>query len=284
MNKTYTSAIEAIMDIENSMKKKKKSATRRAFGAVQMLLVLATVVVSLMVGAVPVSAVTKQNADDAYTKGNYQQAIADYQELLKSGEDVGVYYNLGNAYYRSDNIPQALLAYERALLLDPSDKAVKFNLDFVRSKTIDKVVAANSNFFAVAYRSVTDMTNLSGWTSMSVGTFIVALLLALAYLFGNAMWMRKAGFYGAVACLLLFAFSTLFAWQQHRRLVNRDGAIVTAPVVSVKKTPSASASDAFIVHEGTRVTITDSTMKDWCAVTLDDGREGWIGKKNIENI
>ena len=283
MNKTYTSAIEAIMDIENSMKKK-KSATRRASGAVQMLLVLATVVVSLMVGAVPVSAVTKQNADDAYTKGNYQQAIADYQELLKSGEDVGVYYNLGNAYYRSDNIPQALLAYERALLLDPSDKAVKFNLDFVRSKTIDKVVAANSNFFAVAYRSVTDMTNLSGWTSMSVGMFIVALLLALAYLFGNAMWMRKAGFYGAVACLLLFAFSTLFAWQQHRRLVNRDGAIVTAPVVSVKKTPSASASDAFIVHEGTRVTITDSTMKDWCAVTLDDGREGWIGKKNIENI
>ena len=154
------------MDIENSMKKK-KSATRRASGAVQILLVLATVVVSLMVGAVPVSAVTKQNADDAYTKGNYQQAIADYQELLKSGEDVGVYYNLGNAYYRSDNIPQALLAYERALLLDPSDKAVRFNLDFVRSKTIDKVVAANSNFFAVAYRSVTDMTNLSGCTRIS---------------------------------------------------------------------------------------------------------------------
>ena len=82
----------------------------------------------------------------------------------------------------------------------------------------------------------------------------------------------------------MFASSVLFAWQQHSRLVNRDGAIVVAPVVNVKKTPADSSSDAFVIHEGTRVTITDSTMRDWYGVKLNDGREGWIKKKQIELI
>lgn len=280
MNKTYSSAVEAIMDIENSMKR--KSSQR---GGMARLLVMAVVVAaSLMAGATQVQAVTKQNADDAYSKGNYQQAIADYRELLKGGESAAIYFNLGNAYYRSENIPQALLAYERAALLDPSDRAVRLNLEFVRSKTIDKVATSGASFFTVAYRSVADLTDLAGWTALSVTSFVLALLLALAYLFGSAMWLRKTGFFGAVAALVLFVCSTLFAWQQHYRLTHCDGAIVTAPVVNVKKTPSVSSADAFVVHEGTRVTVTDSTMKDWCSVTLDDGREGWLRKSSIQGI
>jgi tetratricopeptide (TPR) repeat protein len=207
-----------------------------------------------------------------------------YNELLKNGQSVDVYYNLGNAYYRSDNIPQALLAYERASLLDPSDKAVRFNLEFVNGKTIDKVGNANEMFFVVAYRSIVNMMSLKGWTTLSITAFMLSLLLALAYLFGTAMWMRKSGFYGALLAFAVFASSVLFAWQQHSRLVNRDGAIVVAPVVNVKKTPADSSSDAFVIHEGTRVTITDSTMRDWYGVKLNDGREGWIKKKQIELI
>lgn len=280
MNKTYTSALEAIMDIENVMRKNK---TARRGGSATVLLAVALFAAMCSL-AQPARAVTKQNGDDAYAKGNYQQAIADYQTLLKDGESAAVYYNLGNAYYRSDNLPQALLAYERAALLDPSDRAVRFNLDFVRSKTIDKVANANDTFFTVAYRSVADLTDLGGWTALSVVAFVAALVLALAYLFGTAMWLRKTGFYGALAGLLLFAVSTLFAWQQHTRLTDRDGAIVTAPVVNVKKTPADSGSDAFVIHEGTRVTITDSTMREWRAVKLSDGREGWMKKSQMEVI
>lgn len=291
MNKTYTSAMEAIMDIENSMKKIKKG--HKAGGNVLCLLAVLVMVIVFQTMALSVSAapavaqktdVVKRNADEAYSKGNYQQAIIGYKELLKGGESVEVYYNLGNAYYRSDNIPQALLAYERAALLDPSDKAVRFNLEFVNSKTIDKVGNANEMFFTVAYRFVVDMMSLDGWTGLSVVSFIAALLLVLAYLFGNVMWMRKTGFYGAALSLVLFVFSTLFAWQQHSRQVNRDGAIVTAPVVNVKKTPADSGSDAFVIHEGTRVTITDNTMRDWCGVKLNDGREGWMRKSQMELI
>ena len=292
MNKTYTSALEAIMDIENSMKKIKKG---HKFGENKMLLFTVVVFMFMHMSSLPVMAVDnkdepqklsamKNEADEAYGKGNYQQAISLYNELLKNGQSVDVYYNLGNAYYRSDNIPQALLAYERASLLDPSDKAVRFNLEFVNGKTIDKVGNANEMFFVVAYRSIVNMMSLKGWTTLSITAFMLSLLLALAYLFGTAMWMRKSGFYGALLAFVVFASSVLFAWQQHSRLVNRDGAIVVAPVVNVKKTPADSSSDAFVIHEGTRVTITDSTMRDWYGVKLNDGREGWIKKKQIELI
>ena len=93
----------------------------------------------LAVLTLPASAITKRDADEAYRKGNFQQAIDDYRELLHRGVSAELYYNLGNAYYRSDNLTQAILAYERASLLSPGDDDIRFNLQFARSKTIDKI-------------------------------------------------------------------------------------------------------------------------------------------------
>ena len=119
MNKTFESAMTAIMEIENVMKKKSNKAKASGFSFVLMI---------LMLMPLSVNAITKQNADDEYAKGNYQQAIKDYQEILKTGVSSEIYYNLGNAYYRTDNITQALLAYERALQLSPGDNDIRFNL------------------------------------------------------------------------------------------------------------------------------------------------------------
>ena len=94
-----------------------------------------------------VGAVTKKNADDEYKKGHYQQAIKDYEELLKKGPSVELYYNLGNSYYRTDNITRAVLNYERALLLAPGDADIRFNLQMARSKTIDKITPKSEMFF-----------------------------------------------------------------------------------------------------------------------------------------
>ena len=91
MNKTFESAMTAIMEIENVMKKKSNKAKASGFSFVLML---------LMLMPLSANAITKQNADDEYAKGNYQQAIKDYQEILKTGVSSEIYYNLGNAYYR----------------------------------------------------------------------------------------------------------------------------------------------------------------------------------------
>ena len=275
MNKTFESAMTAIMEIENVMKKKSNKAKASGFSFVLMI---------LMLMPLSANAVTKQNADDEYAKGNYQQAIKDYQEILKTGVSSEIYYNLGNAYYRTDNITQALLAYERALQLSPGDNDIRFNLQYARSKTIDKITPETEMFFVTWYNSLVNFTSVDRWANTAIVSIVMALLLILVFLFAPQMWARKSGFYGSAVFLLLFAFANLFAFQQKHELETKQGAIVIAPTVNVKKTPAASGTDVFVIHEGTRVDITDRGMKQWRGVKLADGREGWLKTSQIEEI
>lgn len=275
MNKTFESAMTAIMEIENVMKKKSNKA--KAFGFSFVLMIL-------MLMPLSANAITKQNADDEYAKGNYQQAIKDYQEILKTGVSSEIYYNLGNAYYRTDNITQALLAYERALQLSPGDNDIRFNLQYARSKTIDKITPETEMFFVTWYHSLVNFTSVDRWANTAIVSIVMALLLILVFLFAPQMWARKSGFYGSAAFLLLFAFANLFAFQQKHELETKQGAIVIAPTVNVKKTPAASGTDVFVIHEGARVDITDRGMKQWRGIKLADGREGWLKTSQIEEI
>lgn len=230
------------------------------------------------------SAITKNDADTAYQRGNYQQAIADYQLLLKQKKSADLYYNLGNAYYRSDSIKMAILAYERAALLSPGDPDIRFNLQFARSKTIDKLTPESEVVFATWYRSLVNTASADVWAIISIVSVSLALVLMLVYLFVSRMALRKVGFFGAAFFIVAFGLATLFAWTQHNNFTNRSGAIVMAPSVSVKKTPVQNGEDAFVLHEGTRVDVTDRSMKDWRGIRLADGREGWIPTKQIEMI
>ncbi|MCI7313375.1 MAG: BatD family protein [Prevotella sp.] len=275
MNKTFESAMTAIMEIENVMKKKSNKAKVSGFSFVLMI---------LMLMPLSANAITKQNADDEYAKGNYQQAIKDYQEILKAGVSSEIYYNLGNAYYRTDNITQALLAYERALQLSPGDNDIRFNLQYARSKTIDKITPETEMFFVTWYHSLVNFTSVDRWANTAIVSIVMALLLILVFLFAPQMWARKSGFYGSAVFLLLFVFANLFAFQQKHELETKQGAIVIAPTVNVKKTPAASGTDVFVIHEGTRVDITDRGMNQWRGVKLADGREGWLKTSQIEEI
>ena len=275
MNKTFESAMTAIMEIENVMKKKSNKAKASGFSFVLMI---------LMLMPLSANAITKQNADDEYAKGNYQQAIKDYQEILKTGVSSEIYYNLGNAYYRTDNITQALLAYERALQLSPGDNDIRFNLQYARSKTIDKITPETEMFFVTWYHSLVNFTSVDRWANTAIVSIVMALLLILVFLFAPQMWARKSGFYGSAVFLLLFAFANLFAFQQKHELETKQGAIVIAPTVNVKKTPAVSGTDVFVIHEGTRVDITDRGMKQWRGIKLADGREGWLKTSQIEEI
>jgi tetratricopeptide (TPR) repeat protein len=284
MNKTFESAMTAIEHIEDSLKASKKA---RKSGFHTLLLLFAFVMVSLSAQAAPKSsadAASKKIADSEYLRGNYHQAIKDYNEILKRGVSADIYYNLGNSYYRTDNLTQAILAYERAYLLAPGDADIRFNLQFASSKTIDKITPINEMFFVTWYHSLVNFTSVDNWACMAIGFIIVALVLTLIYLFSYNILMRKIGFFGGILFIVLFLMANLFAFQQKQTLLNRSGAIVLAPTVNVMKTPSTNSTQSFVIHEGTHVDITDKTMKDWRGIKLADGREGWIETKQIEEI
>ena len=280
MNRTFESAMTAIMDIENAINEARKNQKKHPAGYSFVWLLLAMI----CFGGTSAKAVTKNNADTEYQKGNYQQAIRDYEEILKNGESAEIYFNLGNAYYRTDNITKAVLNYERARLLSPGDDDINFNLQFARSKTIDKITPESEMFFVTWYKSLVNFTSVDNWAKTGILCIVMTLLLVLLYLFGPQLMLRKIGFFGGLAFFVIFLLSNLFAFQQKQALDNRTGAIVISPSVNIKKTPAKNSADQFVLHEGTRVDIIDKGMTDWRCIRVGDGREGWIETKAIEEI
>jgi len=273
MTKTFDAAMTAIMKIEDSMKHSKKKTSKATIALLLMLLL-----------PLSANAITKANADSCYVRQQYQQAIADYEEILKGGASADIYYNLGNAYYRMDNYTRAVINYERALLLSPGDKDIRFNLQMARSKTIDKVAPESEMFFVTWYNSLVNMTSVDGWAVTSLISLALAIVLALVYLFAERIWLRKFGFFGGGLLMVVFIVANIFAFQQKSKLENRDGAVVIVSSVSVKTTPSANSSTAFTLHEGTKVDITDGSMSGWKEIRIADGKTGWIPTKSLEII
>ena len=280
MNKVYDAAIQAIMKIEDTMKRK----SQRIVSPHLILFVLISLTSYLLPLTSHAAPVTKAQADSAYARENYQQAITDYETLLKGGVSADLYYNLGNAYYRTDNITKAVLNYERALLLSPGDADIRFNLQMARSKTIDKITPESEMFFVTWYHSLVNIMSVDAWARTALIALAIAIILALAYLFSERMWLRKLGFFGALFLLVVFLLSNIFAFQQKRKLTHRTGAIIMSSAATIKSTPSKNGTDLFILHEGTKVTVTDDSMKGWKEIRVDDGKEGWVEDKQIEVI
>ena len=232
----------------------------------------------------PVGAQTKADADSAYAAGRYQEAISGYETLLKQGVNADLYYNLGNAYYRTEDITRAVLNYERALQLSPGDKDIRHNLQMARSKTIDKITPETEFFFVTWMRAVVNAMSVDAWAQTALAALALAIVLALVYLFAERLWLRKLGFFGGGLLLLLFLVCNLFAYVQKNELTHHRGAIVMGSAVTVKSTPAANGTDLFILHEGTRVDIIDDQMQQWKQIHVADGKEGWVETSQIEAI
>lgn len=275
MDVVYGKAAEAITEIDNMLNLRKGNSHAKKALVLGALLVICT-----SANAV----VTKQMADAEYAKENYQEAVKQYNEILKEGVSADVYYNLGNAYFRTGNITQAILAYERASKLAPGNDDIRFNLQFARSKTADKITPQPEIFFVTWYKSLVNCTDSNTWAIVSIVLFVLALAMLALYLFCTNTVLVRGGFYLGVLALLLFLATTFLSWQQKVQSETHDGAIIVVPTVNVKSTPAASSANTMVLHEGTRVDITDRTMKGWLGVRLTDGREGWLHTTDIEEI
>lgn len=284
MNQVYEAAMTAITEIAKSVKHSGGTHHSTSAGSVAHIIIY----IVLLTASVPLNsraaAVTKAAADSAYMREDYRQAASLYEQLLKQGHSADVYYNLGNAYYRLDNMSRAILNYERALVMAPGDNDIRFNLQMARAHTVDKITPESEMFFVTWYRSCRSIMSADGWAWLSIVSLVAAIVMALLYLFADRLWLRKTGFFGCLPVLVLFGVGNLFAFQQKSIAADHSTAIVMQSAVTVKSTPSAGGTDLFVLHEGTKLTIVDPSMKDWVRVRVADGREGWIEKKRMETI
>ena len=227
---------------------------------------------------------TLKEAEEAYAKEDYTQAIELYESVLKSyGESAMVYYNLGNAYYKAGKVAPAILNYERALLLNPGDSDTRFNLQVARQKTVDKIEPIGEFFLTRWIGTVEDVYSADGWAKWGVASFLLFICCLVLFFFSKWIRLKKIGFFAGICFLLISLVANLFADSQQDKLLHRADAIVFASTVTVKSSPDASGTDLFILHEGTKVTI-KSTLGEWSEIQLEDGNVGWMPSKEIQQI
>lgn len=229
-------------------------------------------------------ATLKTEADSAFARENYTEAAKLYEQITKEISHADVFYNLGCTYYRLDDMAHAVLNFERAFLLDPGNENIRFNLNMARSKTVDRITPRHEIFFVTLYRNITNAFNLQQWATICIALFIVSLIALGLFLLSNNYNIRKYSFYCMLSFFLLTIFCNLCAYNQRQFVENRTSAIIMSTSVTVKSTPSESGNELFVLHEGTRVEITDNEMKEWCEIQIADGKVGWIPRSVIEII
>ena len=219
---------------------------------------------------------TKAEGDSAYIKNDFASAIQIYESLLQQGEAPEIYYNLGNCYYKTDDIARAILNYERALLLSPGNADIRANLEIARSKTIDKVTPVPEIFFITWIKSLVNSQSSDAWARTGIVSFLLLLVSLAIFFFTQHIKWKKIGFSAAILFLIVTVLSNLFASQQKSYLTNRNDAIILSPSVTVRSTPSESGTSLFVLHEGRKVEIKDNSMREWKEIRLEDGKVGWV--------
>jgi tetratricopeptide (TPR) repeat protein len=231
----------------------------------------------------PASEMLKQ-ANDLYINEKYQDAIGLYEQILREkGESAVVYYNLGNAYYKKNEIARAILNYERALMRDPGNEDIRINLEMSKQKTVDKIESVGVFFLTQWISDIRNVYNTNQWAWAGITAFLLFIGCLVLFFFSGKMLLKKIGFYAGIVLLAGTISCNVFAYRQKRQLTEKNTAIIMAPTVTIKGSPDKSGVDIVVLHEGSKVFI-KSKLKDWNEIVLEDGNVGWIESNKIEVI
>lgn len=225
-----------------------------------------------------------EKANTAYSEGEFEQAAQLYKDAInQNGESATVYYNLGNTYYRLNRIAPAILSYERALLLEPGSKDIRFNLEIAKLKTVDKIEPVGEFFLTEWFTDLRNLLNTNQWSYIAITSFILLIVCLFLFFFSRKISLKKIGFFMGLLFVVICLFANVFAFEQKSMLTDRNTAIIFSATTTIKSSPDNSGNDLFILHEGTKVEI-KSKLGDWTEIETVDGNIGWIQTKEIEII
>ncbi len=232
-------------------------------------------------------------ADSAYNALAYAHALELYNEALDSAEtSTHLYYNIANTYYRLGDLGRAVLWYERALQLDPTNSDARANLEFVNTRITDKPVD-NRSLISRGYDNLTSACHPDTWAWITFTLFTLTVIAFVAYLVTTGVIIRKTCFFGGGVLLILTAFTLSLSLSGASIASRHDNAIIISPSAQLSTAPRAASdadTQAFLLHEGTKVQIVDSvkptdpTLDSWYEVKVAGNARAWINGRDIERI
>ncbi len=225
-----------------------------------------------------------KQANHQYAEGFYDQALELYTKVLEKGlTSAELYYNIGNTNYKLNRIPQAIINYERARRLAPSDDNIAFNLQLAESRITDRIQALPELFYMRWFKSLVTLMPANSWAILAIVILALAFTMLAAFLISKRHLLRRIMFYTAVSAFVIAAAAVTIAYGSHRMFSGQKDVIIIEPSVAIKSAPSISSTDIFLLHEGTKARITDQ-VGDWAEIRIASGSKGWVRTEVYEII
>ncbi|MBI5730201.1 MAG: tetratricopeptide repeat protein [Ignavibacteriales bacterium] len=225
-----------------------------------------------------------KNGNKFYQEGQFEQAVQTYQKILGQGFESGaIYYNLGNAYFKSGKLGYAIYCYEKGLKLEPNDEDLSYNLRIAQARTFDKITELPKLFIIAWWEGLVTSLSISAWSFIVILIFWILLISIAVYYFArNARFQRISFLSSSISLAVLIVVVVLLFVRVNREAATNYG-ILLQQTYSVKVSPDVKGSDAFIIHEGIKFSIEDH-VNDWVKIRLVDGKIGWIQKSVMGQI
>jgi tetratricopeptide (TPR) repeat protein len=237
----------------------------------------------VMIGAPDPQTLISQ-ANKAYASENYTNAIELYKQVLDQGFEASeLYYNIGNAFYKLNQLPSAILYYEKARKLNPGSEDIDFNLKVVNNKISDKIEPLPELFYIRWINSVIRLFSFDEWAKISIVFFIISMFMIAVYYASKILIIRKTGFYIAIVAFTFSVLVLLISISSYQQYISQHEAIVFSPTITVKSSPDEKSIDLFVVHEGTKVKIIDK-IGQWLEIRIPNGSVGWLPSSSVERI
>jgi tetratricopeptide (TPR) repeat protein len=211
-----------------------------------------------------------------FTAGSYKEALQVWTEVYNTGyRSANLDYNIANAYFKLNNIPSAILFYERAYLLKPADENINYNLQIARTLIVDRFQEIPELFFVKWYNFISLFLSTNIWAKISITSFILFLLFLSLYIYSSRYRHKVFGFWLGILFVILSFASYAFAQRNKSLVYDSHKAIISSPLISGKSSPDKSGNDLFVLHEGTKVSVEDE-VGEWLEIRLSDGNKGWV--------
>lgn len=222
-----------------------------------------------------------KDAEKAYDSKNFKISIHHYQKLINEGyKSYQLYFNLGNSYYRNNELGKAIYYYELASKSNPADDDIKINLAIATSKTIDKV-NSKENFFITAIKTNILLSfSTFTWSIFTISFISLASILFFIFINSNNILIKRISFIGTCFCFILFTLSYFLGYTSLKSKSENKFAIITSKEIKILNEPTISGISKFNLHEGTKIRIVEN-KGEWILIKLDNGNEGWIKTTDV---
>tara|TARA_B100000530_G_scaffold82707_1_gene50304 strand:- start:46 stop:804 length:759 start_codon:yes stop_codon:yes gene_type:complete len=222
-------------------------------------------------------------SNNLYNSNSFEQAIDGYKSVLNKDINNGIlYYNIGNCYYRLNNLGYARLFYEKAKLYNPTDRDVLHNIELVKAQLIDDIKNIPQFFLVKIINDINVKLNSSQWAYVVILALYLNLIFFLLFFFSKSVDTRVNSLRSVLITIPILLITVFFLIYS-----NFDNKYDTAVLVDsnayVKTAPSIEADDYFIIHEGVKFQLIDE-VDNWSRVLLSDGKDGWISNSTFLKI